>query len=367
MHKNKICLFAALFSSMGIHAGKDIIFEDFESGNYNKWQIEGTAFGKKPLQTKDIPKYQGKMHSKGKYLINSHAQALGDMKVRDRALGKMTSEEFTINRKWISLLINGGADKNKVSVQLVVEGKVVATRGGANNNVMQLNSFDTAKYIGKKAKILIIDNHPGSWGNIGVDHIVFTDTKPKFKKAKKPFKKTQSNRKEVFSPDAQLKSFKLPEGFTIELVASEEHGVINPIDLTFDDAGRLWTQTAEMYPLDPSANIRWNELLKLMDDPKAQQTIPEFRRIKDLYQGKTKGKDKVLIIEKPWSEPSKAKVFADGLAIPQSILPYKGGAFVAHGSEMIFLNDSDGDDRADDRKTILTGLASPTPTPCPIY
>jgi hypothetical protein len=61
-------------------------------------------------------------------------------------------------------------------------------------------------------------------------------------------KKTQSVRTKVYTPEQELAGFKVPEGFVIELVASEKDGLINPIDLTFDDAGRLWTQTAIMYP-----------------------------------------------------------------------------------------------------------------------
>ena len=108
-------------------------------------------------------------------------------------------------------------------------------------------------------------------------------------------KKTQSVRTKVYTPEQELAGFKVPEGFVIELVASEKDGLINPIDLTFDDAGRLWTQTAMMYPLDPIADIQWNDLLKLMDDPEAQKNHPNFKRILDLYQGKTKGVDKILV------------------------------------------------------------------------
>lgn len=73
-------------------------------------------------------------------------------------------------------------------------------------------------------------------------------------------KKTQSVRTQIYTAEQELAGFKVPEGFIIELVASEKEGVINPIDLTF--AGRLWTQTAMMYPLDPIADIQWNDLLK---------------------------------------------------------------------------------------------------------
>ena len=161
-------------------------------------------------------------------------------------------------------------------------------------------------------------------------------------------------RSRAMSASEQLKKFKVPEGFVVELVASEEHGVVNPIDIAFDDSGRLWTQTASMYPLDP-ADLGWRALIKLMEDTEAQEKHPEFKRIKDLYTGKTKGKDKILIIENLY-KPQRAKVFADGLAIPQSILPYKNGVFVAHGYQMIYLNDKNKDGKADDRKVVLEGF-----------
>jgi len=170
-------------------------------------------------------------------------------------------------------------------------------------------------------------------------------------------KKTHSFRSEVWSPEEELAGFEVPEGFVVELVASEKDGIVNPIDMAFDDAGRLWTQTAVMYPMDPYEDIKWNDLLALMEDPEAQKKYPAIYRAIDLYEGKAKGEDKILIIDNPWaSNPSKPRVWADGLAIPQSILPYKKGAYVAHGSELFFLNDSDGDGSADEKKRLLTNF-----------
>jgi putative heme-binding domain-containing protein len=170
-------------------------------------------------------------------------------------------------------------------------------------------------------------------------------------------KKTQSQRSRIYSPEEELAGFRLADGFVIELVASERDGVINPVDLTFDDAGRLWTQTARMYPLDPVADIKWNDLLKLMDDPEAQKKHPAFQRILDLYQGKTKGEDQILILSDLYrGRPAKSTVWADGLTIPMSVLPYKDGAYVAQGSELFFLNDTDHDGKADQRTPLLTGF-----------
>jgi len=169
--------------------------------------------------------------------------------------------------------------------------------------------------------------------------------------------KTQSVRTQVYTPEQELAGFKVADGFVIELVASERDSVIHPIDLTFDDAGRLWTQTARMYPLDPIADIQWNDLLKLMDDPEAQKNHPNFQRILSLYQGKTKGADKILVLSSLYNkEKVKTTIWADGLTIPMSILPYKNGVYVAQGSEFFFLNDADKDGKADQRTPLFTGF-----------
>ena len=170
-------------------------------------------------------------------------------------------------------------------------------------------------------------------------------------------KKTQSIRTGVNSPEKELEGFKLAPGFVIELVASEHDSIVNPIDLTFDDAGRLWTQTARMYPMDPVADIHWSDLLKLMDDPEAQKNHPNFKRISDLYKGKTKGTDKVIVISDLYGKKKpRTSVWADGLSIPMSILPYKDGAYVLQGSEMFFLKDTNKDGKSDQRIPMLTGF-----------
>ena len=140
-------------------------------------------------------------------------------------------------------------------------------------------------------------------------------------------RKTFSQRTKIYSPKQELAGFKVPEGFIVELVASEKDGVINPIDMTFDDAGNLWTQTAEMYPLDPVADIKWNDLLKLMDSPEEQEKNENFKRILKLYRGEIKGTDKIIVLSNLYNKSAvKTNSWADGLALPQSILPYKNGS-----------------------------------------
>src|SRR5690606_26921428 len=50
-------------------------------------------------------------------------------------------------------------------------------------------------------------------------------------------------------------------------------------------------------------------------------------------------------------------VFAEKLSIPTSMAFHRGGVIVQNGVETIYLRDTDGDDRADERKVMFTGWA----------
>ena len=180
-----------------------------------------------------------------------------------------------------------------------------------------------------------------------------------YKQDSKVIKVTHSTRTEVWSPEKELASFTVPEGFVVELIASEVNGVVNPIDLTFDDAGRLWTQTAEMYPLDPFGNTANRKIRGEIRNPKsALLKQPEFLRLSALYKLEKRGTDKVLRIDDP-TKPVAGQVPAvvEGLTMPQSILPYKNGVYIAHGSEMLFMEDADKDGKYEKPHTVLTGFS----------
>lgn len=113
-------------------------------------------------------------------LANTHNDRVGseNPQAADQLTGKLTSQEFKIDRKFINFLISGGNHEGQTEVQLVVDGKVVARQQGDNSNVMKLTSIDASEYEGKNAKIVIVDSAQGAWGHIGVDHIVFSDSPP---------------------------------------------------------------------------------------------------------------------------------------------------------------------------------------------
>lgn len=158
-------------------ARPDIVFDDFENPTYANWSVEGTAFGKGPVEIARIPAYQGDVGGTGNRVVNSHASAPGQsVEERDSAQGTLTSKPFILTRNYINFLIGGGAHEGKTCMNLLVDGKVVATATGHNDNHMRPMSWDVRTWVGGTARLQILDQESGPWGNIGVDDIVFSDS-----------------------------------------------------------------------------------------------------------------------------------------------------------------------------------------------
>ena len=159
-----------------VAARPDIVFENFEQETYAGWTVEGTTFGAGPIEKAKIPEYQGEVGGEGKRVVNSHATGPGaDVGSRDAGHGKLTSREFVIERHYITFFIGGGSHAGKTCLNLVVGGKVAQSATGREHNTMRRESLDVRKLAGQKARIEIVDAQEGGWGNIGVDHIVFSD------------------------------------------------------------------------------------------------------------------------------------------------------------------------------------------------
>ena len=154
----------------------DIVFDDFEKETYEGWTVTGTAFGSGPVEKSKMPSYQGDVQSKGKRLVNSHASAPGgNVGEKDSAIGTLTSKPFTIERDYVTFLVGGGAHKDRTCVNLLVGDQAVLSATGKNDNRMEPHSFDVRPWAGKSARLQVVDNERGGWGNIGIDDIVFSD------------------------------------------------------------------------------------------------------------------------------------------------------------------------------------------------
>jgi uncharacterized protein (DUF608 family) len=157
-------------------AQPDLVFEDWQKETYDGWTVEGKAFGRGPVRRADVPAYQGDLGGEGDRVVNSHASAPGqEVGARDAQTGKLTSRPFPVDRSFIHFWIGGGSHAGKTCVNLVVDGKVVRTATGRDNNRMERQSFDARPFQGKQASLEIVDAESGPWGNIGVGKIVFSD------------------------------------------------------------------------------------------------------------------------------------------------------------------------------------------------
>ena len=125
-------------------------------------------------------------------------------------------------------------------------------------------------------------------------------------------------------PEESLKLAQIPVGFELRLFAAEPD-IVNPIAIRWDDRGRLWAVEAFDYP-NKVASDQPQDRIKILEDTDRDGSV-----------------DKVTI-------------FAEGLNICTSVLPVAGGAIATDGADMVFLPDADGDDRADGKKVIFTGL-----------
>lgn len=154
-----------------------VVFEDFEGNDYGDWKVSGTAFGRGPQSAATTPAYQGDLAAHGKQWVNSHeTRPGGDVTKGDGHTGTLTSPAFTIKHRFIEFLVGGGNHKGKTCVNLLIHDKVVHTQTGFNSNQMRPARFDVAEFQGQEARLEIVDQQTGGWGNIGVDHIVFTGT-----------------------------------------------------------------------------------------------------------------------------------------------------------------------------------------------
>jgi len=156
----------------------DMVFEDWGKETYEGWTVEGAAFGSGPIKKSDIPSYQGDVGGDTARVVNSHSSAPGDsVEAKDKGVGKLTSRQFTIERRFITFWIGGGRARSpsRLGLTLWVDGMPLQTAAGEDSNQMAIKHFNVRALAGKTARLEILDDATGGWGNVGVGKIVFTD------------------------------------------------------------------------------------------------------------------------------------------------------------------------------------------------
>jgi fructan beta-fructosidase len=171
MKKHLLILAALLLAKpVGALAADDIVIADFEGTDYAGWSATGHAFGNGPVHG-DLPNQQKVDGYMGSGYVSSYVGG-------DDSKGTLTSPPFTINRQCISFLVGGGYHPGRACINLVVDGKVVATATGSDDEHLDWYTWDVSAVRGKKGILEIIDNETGQWGHINVDQIIQTDKPP---------------------------------------------------------------------------------------------------------------------------------------------------------------------------------------------
>ena len=132
-------------------------------------------------------------------------------------------------------------------------------------------------------------------------------------------------------PAEEARAFHLPPGFEAQLVACEPE-IHKPINIAFDDKGRLWVTDTIEYPFPAPAGAPTRDTVKILAD-----FAPEGRA-------------------------RKISTFADNLNIPIGVLPQRTRD--GHDSAIVYsipgiwrLTDTKGDGKADQRTLLVAGQA----------
>ena len=128
-----------------------------------------------------------------------------------------------------------------------------------------------------------------------------------------------------FPPAQSLKLAQVPPGFELSLFAAEPD-IINPIYIAWDERGRAFVVETIDYPNNLQAGNVGNDRIKICEDTDNDGRADKFT------------------------------VFADKLSIPTTMVFANGGVICTNGSDALFLKDTNGDDKADVREVLFTGI-----------
>ncbi len=126
------------------------------------------------------------------------------------------------------------------------------------------------------------------------------------------------------APQESARHLVVPKGFEPRLFAAEPE-IYKPLCMNWDHRGRLWIAESTDYPNTKRRDGQGRDRITICEDTDADGRADKFT------------------------------VFAEGLNIPTSLLPFNGGVIILQAPDTLFLKDTDGDGRADVKKVLFTG------------
>ena len=127
------------------------------------------------------------------------------------------------------------------------------------------------------------------------------------------------------SPKESLESIEVPEGWTIELVASEPL-ISDPVGVSFGADGKVWVVEMSDYPLGGKSGS-----IKTLADTDGDGVMDQ------------------------------STTFLEGLQYPAGVYAWRDGCIVACAPNIFFARDIDGDGKCDERVELLTGFPEGNP------
>jgi len=153
----------------------------------------------------------------------------------------------------------------------------------------------------------------------------YVDVGPKIPDYRAGSGETQRLMQKPLPAEQSLQHLSTPVDFTPELFVDETHLGGKPIAMNWDERGRLWICETVDYPHDLTPNNQGRDHIRICEDTDGDGKADKFT------------------------------LFADGLNIPTAITFHRGGAVVQSGRETLYLKDTNGDDKADQKIVLISG------------
>jgi putative membrane-bound dehydrogenase-like protein len=147
------------------------------------------------------------------------------------------------------------------------------------------------------------------------------------------FDNTKPSGQPYLTPEESLRRLRVPEGFEVRIAAAEP-AVINPIAVTVDEKGRIWVVECYEYPKRTAKGKMPRDRIKVLESTRGDGVY-----------------DKVTVF-------AEGKDFPRPFDLASGIEVGNGGVYLGAPPYLWFLQDTDGDGKADKFEILLQGFGS---------
>lgn len=139
-----------------------------------------------------------------------------------------------------------------------------------------------------------------------------------------------SSEQPAYTAEQSLAAMEFSEDFHAEVFLKEPQ-VMSPVEIVWDEDGRIYVAEMLDYPDDPPPGKPARSRIRLLEDVDGD------------------------------GKYEKATIFAEHVLQVSSLLPWKGGVFVASAPDILWMKDDNGDGVADTKKVLYTGFPKVNP------